>query len=1254
MKRILVSFVIVALITQMMAPLSVFANEPDPSDIDFQYGCCYTEQAILEELHGALLEKKASELQQELGIFPMRLIKPGMEHFALLPSTGNVNMLVLPIAYKEEPERAEAFDRDRWQELFFAPYDPNAEMLTLSLRGFYYQASYGKLDINGTVLPAYQAPRTSHWYEEDSDLRQQMYRDALNYYCDQGLDISQFDNDGDGTIDGLNICELKAFAQGSKVNGAIFRLHGEVNGYQLYDYARILGIYHGDLTLNGQPYGEISNLSTCMHETGHLLGLPDSYNLTPSFQNNVISGMFELMAGEGRYVNPYYKYLLDWIDPIILTNDDDEVRLVELTPVDQFVEVESLDGSNKAVVLIPDLTAFPYAEYYLAEYRAGGMMWDPRGQLVYDEAPGVVIWHCNAYVDTTRIDKPYTEHKKHIKPVYKSGAADTEKYRAGDIYMTGDEFSSDTTPSSDFYDGTHTGAYLKVEEITPDKAMIQVGFRDPNLLPGPVVEVSKPTKTVLRKGETTTVTITTTVGGEIIPLIEDARGLRKYSKLGEMKNVYIMYSASQNPLTLTIKWGGNSQLDDGAVWADIPAGAIRYNAKDSPAVTSEKIYIDNTPPEITLQGDNPQRIQQGMAYTELGAIATDNLDPEIEDKLQIDATQVKTDSLGSYTVTYSVTDHAGHTTTVERTVIVEKGSTSHTHQYSSIWNNNEDNHWHECECGDKADLAAHKPEPIPGQEATCTQAGKTEGSRCSVCKRILVAQEDIPLKEHTFPENWNNDASGHWRECTVCREETGRAVHTENSGVVTKPATEEEEGLKTFSCSVCGYEMRTEVIEKLEPSHTHEYSAEWKSDGSSHWRECDCGDKADLALHTPEPIPGQEATCTQVGKTDGSRCSVCKRILTAQEDIPLKEHTFLADWNSDGSNHWRECTTCHEKVDQAPHAWDGGRVTTAPTSSKAGVKTYTCTVCKAARTESIPATGGGSSGGGGGSTTPVPTEYNITLPGKTVGGRIKTASEKAVKGAKVTLSVETDEGYELEGLTVKDKKGKEVALEEKEGKFIFSMPASNVEVTAAFRKLPKEEPKEDITPPPKEEPDPIVLPFTDVPEKAWYYEAVAEVYGRGIMTGLSETQFGPEAPASRGMVVTMLYRMEGEPAVRGGTRFTDVPERKYYAPAVAWATEVGLVNGYGDNTFRPNEGITREQLVSILYRYGKWKGQDVSQREDLSGFFDVGRISPYARESMAWAKAAGLLNGTDWGGIDPGGAAERGQTAAILVRFWGK
>ena len=169
-------------------------------------------------------------------------------------------------------------------------------------------------------------------------------------------------------------------------------------------------------------------------------------------------------------------------------------------------------------------------------------------------------------------------------------------------------------------------------------------------------------------------------------------------------------------------------------------------------------------------------------------------------------------------------------------------------------------------------------------------------------------------------------------------------------------------------------------------------------------------------------------------------------------------------------------------------------------------------------------------------------------------------------------------------VVAKDKKGKEVALEEKEGKFIFSMPASNVEVIALFRELPKEEPKEDITPPPKEEPDPIVLPFTDVPEKAWYYEAVAEVYGRGIMTGLSETRFGPEAPASRGMVVTMLYRMEGEPAVRGGTRFTDVPERKYYAPAVAWATEVGLVNGYGDNTFRPNEGITREQLVSILYR----------------------------------------------------------------------
>ena len=829
------------------------------------------------------------------------------------------------------------------------------------------------------------------------------------------------------------------------------------------------------------------------------------------------------------------------------------------------------------------------------------------------------------------------------------------------------------------------------------------------------------------------------------------------------------------------------------MWLDLPGGAFQYNGKDSLPVTSEKIYVDNTPPEITLLGANPQKLQQGETYVELGAIATDNLDPEIEGKLEIDATGVKTAQPGSYTVRYSVEDHAGHRTTAERTVIVEKavhihsfgsewetdgsyhwrecqcgekaeiaahveeidqavppscteeGKTegahcsvcqrvlraqttlpkvhtfmggwrndvtnhwrecmscgaqedlapheedggrttrfptedrpgiktysctvcgramrteeipklepSHTHDYPDAWTSDGTGHWHACECGEKSDFAAHDEEIDQAVESTCTVQGKTEGSHCSVCAYVIKAQTAAPLKEHSYSKDWVTSDGEHWRECAVCHGETGREAHTEDGGTVTKPPTEEETGVRTYRCSLCGYEMRTEEIEKLEPSHTHSYPDRWTSDETEHWRECECGIKADQAAHVEEPIPGTSPTCTQPGKTEGSRCAVCKKILTAQMEIPKTGHTVSDQW-SYGTNyeedlgHWHECTNdnCDDLFDLEPHTMDGGVVTTPPTSSKPGVRTYTCVVCKWSRTETIPATGGDSSGGGGGGgSVSAPTQYDITLPDKITGGSVKAEPLKAAKGTTVTLTVEAEEGYELEEIQATDKRGKEITLEEKEGKYIFTMPASHVEVTALFREKPKEE-----TPPPKEEPEPVALPFTDVTEKAWYYDAVTEIYSRGIMTGLSGTRFAPELPASRGMVVTMLYRMEGEPGAPTGKKFTDVSPKQYYAPAVAWATEVGLIQGYGDGTFRPDESITREQLVTILYRYGERKGYDMTRRADLSGFFDVGQISPYARESMSWAKAAGLLNGADWGGIDPKGRAERGQIAAILGRF---
>lgn len=152
------------------------------------------------------------------------------------------------------------------------------------------------------------------------------------------------------------------------------------------------------------------------------------------------------------------------------------------------------------------------------------------------------------------------------------------------------------------------------------------------------------------------------------------------------------------------------------------------------------------------------------------------------------------------------------------------------------------------------------------------------------------------------------------------------------------------------------------------------------------------------------------------------------------------------------------------------------------------------------------------------------------------------------------------------------------------------------------------------------------------------------------MTGVTETLFQPEAPASRGMVVTILHRMDEQPAA-GDSGFSDVPADAYYAGAVAWAVEAGITKGCGDDTFRPDDPVTREELVVILYRYLDQKGRDMTARADLSGFTDTEKISAYAKESMSWARASGLISGTDWGGLHPGGRATRAETAAMLLRL---
>ena len=180
----------------------------------------------------------------------------------------------------------------------------------------------------------------------------------------------------------------------------------------------------------------------------------------------------------------------------------------------------------------------------------------------------------------------------------------------------------------------------------------------------------------------------------------------------------------------------------------------------------------------------------------------------------------------------------------------------------------------------------------------------------------------------------------------------------------------------------------------------------------------------------------------------------------------------------------------------------------------------------------------------------------------------------------------------------------------------------------------------------------VDVPFTDVSETDWFYADVAYVYANGLMAGTSVTTFSPNVTTTRGMIVTILYRLEGEPTISGTCPFDDVKSGSYYEKAIIWAAAKGIVSGYGSDLFGPDDPITREQMAVILFRYAQYKGLDVSAGEDTNilSYSDALDISEYAFPAMQWICGVSILNGSD-GNLMPRGSAIRAQVAAILHRF---
>ena len=264
--------------------------------------------------------------------------------------------------------------------------------------------------------------------------------------------------------------------------------------------------------------------------------------------------------------------------------------------------------------------------------------------------------------------------------------------------------------------------------------------------------------------------------------------------------------------------------------------------------------------------------------------------------------------------------------------------------------------------------------------------------------------------------------------------------------------------------------------------------------------------------------------------------------------------------------------------------------------------------------------------------------YTITVK-DAENGTVTCYAKSAAKGADVTLTVKADVGYQLDKLTVTDASGKTVAVEKVNNTtYTFVMPGSKVTVEAVFAPTTVE---------------PSDLPFTDVSTSDWFYGAVKFVYENGLMDGVGNNLFAPNATLNRAMAVTILYRLEGSPAVTTDAGFNDVAAGTWYTDAVNWAAANNIVNGVEGNNFDPTGSLTREQMATILYRYAQYKGADVSASGDLSGFVDSANVSSWATDAVKWAVGSGLINGVEGNALAPQGTSTRAQAATVLMRFVG-
>ncbi len=349
--------------------------------------------------------------------------------------------------------------------------------------------------------------------------------------------------------------------------------------------------------------------------------------------------------------------------------------------------------------------------------------------------------------------------------------------------------------------------------------------------------------------------------------------------------------------------------------------------------------------------------------------------------------------------------------------------------------------------------------------------------------------------------------------------------------------------------------------------------------------------------HTPTPVAAKKATCTAPGNIAYWYCTHCQK--------------YFAD-----AACTKEITLESTVLPVQPHSY-AYTVTTAPNFVAEGVLTGTCGSCGGTVAIALPLL----------NDTNYTTEV-VTSAACTHTGLMRYTWRNTAYGSFAFDAVLPVLAHSWDGGKVTTE-----PTQTANGEKTFTCSSCGTTKTETLQKLEKWENS-----------------FTDVSEGKWYYDAVKFAVTKELFKGTSATTFSPDGNMTRGMLVTVLWRLDGQSAPAGSNPFNDVPDEKWYTDAVVWAAENSIVGGVGGGRFDPDGNVTREQMAAILFRYAGKKGYDTDKRADLSAYPDAKQISVFAKDAISWANAEGLINGSD-GKLQPDGNATRAQVAAILMRY---